>query len=309
MERLRAARIRAIAVREWREAAASRSFVVVSVLLPALMLGLTVLPMYLAGSDAAPTSPSDTLLANQYVLGLLLVLLLFLGVAAQSQALLRSVMEERGTRMMELLLSSITPLEMLVGKLLGYAAVALTQLVLWVVTGVVLVAAFHLTSAIQLIRSAGVTTGVLFLCCYAVGYLLYASIYAAVGAVIAAEREAHLYQQLLGLMLMIPFVASAALISNPGSALVARLTWIPLLTPTLLLLRWAFGAVTPFEIVGTLLVTLLAAFAALMLAARVFRGAALLSARRLSWREAWRAGVRQSYGSESTMSSKRSHSL
>ncbi|HET7565373.1 MAG TPA: ABC transporter permease, partial [Gemmatimonadaceae bacterium] len=123
----RPSRVHVIVRREWHEAVASRSFLVVSIMLPGLMLVLAMLPMYLAGGAAA-SSPSDELLANRYMLGLLLVLLLFLGVAAQSQALLRSVMEERGTRTMELLLSSITPFELLLGKLLGYCAVAMTQL-------------------------------------------------------------------------------------------------------------------------------------------------------------------------------------
>ncbi|HEX6966385.1 MAG TPA: ABC transporter permease [Gemmatimonadaceae bacterium] len=273
--------------REWYEAVASRSFLVVSVMLPGLMLVLAILPMYLAGG-AASASPSDALLANRYMLGLLLVLLLFLGVAAQSQALLRSVMEERGTRTMELLLSSITPFELLLGKLFGYCAVAMTQLAVWAASGIVLAELFGLTSALHFFAGAGWATWVLFVSCYLVGYLLFASIYAAVGATAAHERDANLYQQLLAITLMIPFVASAALASNPQATLVAELTWIPFLAPTLLLLRWAFDAVSLVEIVGSLLVALLTSLAALLLAARIFRGAALLSGRRLTWREAWR---------------------
>jgi len=299
----RLSRVRAIAVREWRDAVMTRSFMVVSVLLPGMMLGLAVLPMFLAEGTAP--SPSDELLANRYMLGLLLVLLLFLGVAAQSQALLRSVMEERGSRMMEILLSSITPLELLLGKLFGYCAVALTQLAVWVAAGVAMAQLFGLSSTLRFISGAGTGTWILFLCCYAVGYLLFASIYAAVGAITVAEREANLYQQLLAITLMVPFVASAALASNPQSAIVAQLTWIPFLAPTLLLLRWAFGAVTMPEIVGSLSLALLVALGALVLAARIFRGAALLSARRLTWRDAWRA----TYRSGSTMSSNRSHCL
>jgi ABC-2 type transport system permease protein len=284
------ARVRVIAFREWRDAVHSRSFVIVSLLLPAMMLALAALPVYLAGEAAGPASPSDAALANRFTLGLLLVLLLFLGIASQSQALLRSVMEERSTRMMEMLLSSVTPLELLLGKLAGYCAVALAQLAIWVVSGVVLTRIAGLSAALRFVAAAGIGTGVLFLCCYAVGYVLYASIYAAVGAVTVAEREANLYQQLLALTLMIPFVASASLVSNPASPLVAQLTWVPFLAPMLLLLRWAFDAVSLLEIVGSLALTALAAFAALVLAARVFQGAALLSERRLSWREAWRVG-------------------
>ncbi|HET7563478.1 MAG TPA: ABC transporter permease, partial [Gemmatimonadaceae bacterium] len=170
------------------------------------------------------------------------------------------------------------------------------QLALWAAAGIALAKLFGLSAALHFFAGAGWGTWVLFLACYVVGYLLFAGVYAAVGAITAAERDANLYQQLLAIMLMIPFVASAALASNPQSAVVAELTWVPFLAPTLLLLRWAFDAVSLAEIVGSLLVALLASFAALLLATRIFRGAALLSARRLSWREAWRVTRRSGLG-------------
>jgi ABC-2 type transport system permease protein len=198
------------------------------------------------------------------------------------------VIEDRVNRMMEVILSSVHPLELLLGKIIGYAAVALTQLSFWLFSGWLLSRVAGLPFALRIFETAGWRTLVLFVLCYAVGYLLYGSVYATVGAVLGGEREAVLWQQLLGLVLIAPLVVTAAVASQPDDVLVARLTWIPFMAPTLVLLRSAFDAITLSEIVGALALTTLTALATLSISARLFRGSTLLSARRMSWREAWR---------------------
>jgi ABC-2 type transport system permease protein len=285
---LRGSRVWATLVREWRETVRNRTFVMVSLVIPAFMLGITIIPAYLSGEDPVGADTRRELLANRFVAAVVLVILLFLGITSQAQALLRSVLEERGNRMMEVILSSIDPLELLIGKILGYAAVAITQLALWVVTAIVLSRLTGLPLVLQLLHAAGARTLVLFVICYLVGYLLYASIYAIIGAVIGAEREAGLYQQLLSLVLVFPIAITLSLVARPGDVLAERLTWVPLVTPTLVLLRSAVSHISTTEIVGSLSLAVVTAFALLALAARLFRGFTLLSGRRLGWGEAWR---------------------
>jgi ABC-2 type transport system permease protein len=289
---IRASRVRATMAREWRETVRNRTFFVVSLIIPAFMLGITILPAFLSGSDPSAADERRDLLANRFVAAVILVILLFLGITSQAQALLRSVLEERGNRMMEVLLSSIDPLELLVGKLLGYAAVALTQLALWVATAYALSRVTGLPLLLQILESAGSRTLLLFVACYAVGYLLYASLYAIIGAVVGAEREAGLYQQLLSLILVFPIAITLSLASDPTSNVAVRLTWFPLVTPTLVLLRSALSRISSLEILTSLSLAFLTAFLLLALAARFFRGVTLLSGRRLAWSEAWKASRR-----------------
>lgn len=277
-------------VREWSETVRNRTFLMVSLVIPAFMLGITIIPAYISG-DPGDAATRGELLANRFVAGVVLVILLFLGITSQAQALLRSVLEERGNRMMEVILSSVDPLELLLGKIAGYAAVAITQLALWIGTALVLSRLTGLPLVLQLLEAAGARTLVLFVVCYLVGYLLYASVYAIIGAVIGAEREAGLYQQLLSLVLVFPIAVTLSLVTRPGDVLAERLTWIPLITPTLVLLRSAVSSISMTEIVGSLAVTLLTAFALLALAARLFRGFTLLSARKLGWADAWRGSA------------------
>ncbi|MFN2397686.1 MAG: ABC transporter permease [Gemmatimonadaceae bacterium] len=286
---LRFTRVRAVAMREWMETVRNRTFLLISLIIPGMMLGMMVLPGVLLERRGISVPPTDSLFANQTTLGLVLVVFLFLGITSQAQALLRSVIEERGNRMIEVILSSIHPLELLLGKIIGYAAVAATQFAFWLVSGAALSKVAGLPFAMRFYQNAGWETLILFAACYAAGYLLYASIYATVGAVLGGEREAVLYQQLLGLVLIAPLVVTAALAGEPGDVLVQRLTWFPLMTPTLVLLRSAFNAITISEIAGSLTLTAITALLMLSLAARFFRGTTLLSSRRMTWREAWRA--------------------
>jgi ABC-2 type transport system permease protein len=191
------------------------------------------------------------------------------------------------------ILSSVHPLELLIGKIIGYAAVAATQLALWVGVTALLMGVRGLPFAVRFLDALGWPLLALFAASYAVGYFLYASIYAAVGAVVTAEREAILLQQLLALALVSPFVIAATLVAHPTDPLAARLTWVPLLAPTLLVVRAAFAPVAIAEVAGALTLTALTALATLAIAARLFKGATLLSSRRLSWREAWAEGGRR----------------
>jgi ABC-2 type transport system permease protein len=283
--------VSAVARREWVAMVHNRSFLILSLMVPAIMIGLTLLPAIIARRQGVEM-PSIDFTGKQFLVGLLLVVFLFLGVSTQSQALLRSILEERGNRMLEILLSSIDPLELLYGKIIGYALIALTQFGVWLLAALALSRILGMPFVIRFFQAAGWDMLPLFLACYGAGYLLYASLYAIVASVIGAEREAILYQQLLALALVLPFVLTVSLGANINDPLARELTWIPFMTPTLLLLRSVYEPLSPWTVVGSLALTLATAAVALVLAARLFNGASLLSSKRMGWVAAWREGSR-----------------
>ncbi|MEP6691381.1 MAG: ABC transporter permease [Gemmatimonadaceae bacterium] len=285
---MRRARVRAIALREWRETVFNKSFLVVSLLVPGLMVGVSLLPGWIATRQGIEQMPDNAVRAGgPQLLALLLMIFLFLGVTSQSQALLRSVMEERSSRMVEVLLSSIEPLELLVGKIIGYAAVSMTQFMVWIGAGFALSAVLGMPPLLRLLGSAGPRMTLLFLSCYAVGYLIYASLYTLLASVVSAEREAYLYQQLFALVLVSPFVITIALVANPAGATARQLTWVPLFTPTMLLMRAALGEVPMPVIAGSLTTGALTSAVLLVIASRLFRGTTLLAVRRVPLRDVW----------------------
>ncbi len=289
---MRSNRVFAIAKREWRETVRNKSFLVVSLLVPAMMVMLTLVPGWIAMRNGMPRIPeTDSAQAQGYLVALLLIIFLFLGVTSQSQALLRSVMEERGNRMVEILLSSVRPIELLSGKMVGYAAVSATQFFVWLVSAVALSAFFGLPSLLRVLMTAGLRITVVFVACYAVGYLIYASLYTVLASIVSAEREASLYQQLFALLLVLPFIVTMSLAGHPNDPAVVHLTWVPVLAPSLLLLRSAFAPVPAWTVIGALAVSAATGLLTLALAARLFRAATLLATRRTPWKEIWGSKV------------------
>ncbi|MDQ6831568.1 MAG: ABC transporter permease [Gemmatimonadota bacterium] len=286
---MRSSRVFAIARREWRETVGNKSFLVVSLLVPAMMVLLTLVPGWIAARNGMQRLPdAEGAQAQGYLVALMLIIFLFLGVTTQSQALLRSVMEERGNRMVEILLSSVRPIELLTGKMVGYAAVSVTQFMVWLLSAVALSAFLGMPSMLRVLMAAGVRITVVFVACYAVGYLIYASLYTVLASIISAEREANLYQQFFALLLVSPFIITLSLAGHPNDPTVVHLTWVPILAPSLLLLRSAFAPVPIWTIAGALAVSAATGVVILALAARLFRSTTLLATRRTTWREMWR---------------------
>ena len=121
-----------------------------------------------------------------YLTPIIFVMMLFFAIFMSSQILLKSVMEERTNRLVEILLSSITPGELMSGKIIGLGLLGLTQLALYLIVG------YFASSykGIQVVTSANV---ILFLIYFVLGYLLYASIFASIGTIFNSEHEAQQY--------------------------------------------------------------------------------------------------------------------
>lgn len=203
--------------------------------------------------------------------------------------LLNSVMEEKANRVLEVLLSSATATELLTGKVLGVAMVTLTVLAVWGGFGAVGVtllaqqsadAAGAVASALESVVRNGLW---LWLVGYFVGgYLMYAMVFAAIGAFCETPREA---QTLIGpimMVLVVPIFVLQFAIRDPDLAIVRTLSWVPFFTPFLMSARAPSGPPL-VEMVGTL--ALMAAFTALIvwLAAKAFRAGAL-STGKLDWK-------------------------
>jgi ABC-2 type transport system permease protein len=189
--------------------------------------------------------------------------------------LLNTVIEEKSNRVIEVLLSSASVTEILTGKILGGAALSLTTMSFW---GAI---AFWLLN-----RSAPDMLGVVgaaltghglvlwFAAFFIVGYLMYASIFAAIGSYCETPREA---QTLLGpvmVLLTVPIVFLGATISAPDAPLLKILVWVPFFTPFLMTTRVAAGAPV-VELVAALVEMILMAAFVMWLSGRAFRSGAL----------------------------------
>jgi ABC-2 type transport system permease protein len=203
--------------------------------------------------------------------------LFMISIFITSGYLLQSVTEEKENRVVEIVLSSIPPLPLMGGKILGLGGAGLTQVGIWVLTALV---AIPLLSS-QVSNLSGIeidpTILVLALVYFVLGYLAYGAIFAAIGAIAPGNREAQQYSGFLGFFAAIPFILFAVFLSDISSTLVIALSIFPLTAPTSMLLVLGLSEEIPWTLVGASLTSLtLFALLATWASARIFRATVLL---------------------------------
>jgi ABC-2 type transport system permease protein len=191
--------------------------------------------------------------------------------------LLSSMTKEKENRVMEILMVSITPRQLLTGKVVGLGLVGLIQTILWAGTGYTILritgSEFNLGSAIQLPPSI-LIWGLLF---FLLGYAVYASLMAGLGALVPNLREASQATFVIILPMILPLMFISVLIEDPGAGIAVGLSMFPFTAPVAMMTRLATGTVPVWQ--PAVSAILLAATAALVLrlVTRMFRAQAILS--------------------------------
>ncbi len=207
-----------------------------------------------------------------------LMMLLFL-IMGSGQLLVRSFVEEKANRLVEVLVSSCTPTQLMIGKVLGLSALGLTQMAFWALIGVATSAAFAVS------YFPPVNQILLMLVYFVLGYLLYSAIFIAFGSPVTTEQEAQQITQYLVLFLVLPIALVMGVIQQPNASWVKALTYIPLLTPTFMILRIPIQLPSPFEIIATILLLIASVYFMMVVAGRIFRIAILATGKRPSVKE------------------------
>lgn len=196
------------------------------------------------------------------------MMMMFFLVNTSGQLLVRSMLEEKSNRVVEILVSSCSAGDLMTGKLIGLSGLALTQVSFWALIGIGVSARF----SIPLIAGP---SALLMLVYFIFGYLLYAAIFIAAGSPVSTEQEAAQINSYLAMILIVPIVVAFMVVQDPNSTVVRVLSFIPLLTPSMMAMRIPIQLPSPAELGASIL--LLAASAAVMMwiAARIFRTAIL----------------------------------
>ncbi len=194
--------------------------------------------------------------------------------------LLNSVIEEKSNRVLEVLLSSASVPEILGGKILGVAALAATVLAVWGGAGLIAVVRFAPPGLADQMAAALMTHGLIaiFLAYFVLGYLMYASIFVAIGAFCETPREAQTLVGPLMLMLSLPMIFLSQAIKRPDAPLLEWLAWFPPFTPFLMTARAASGPPW-WEIAGTLALMAATSTGVVWISGRAFRAGALSTAK------------------------------
>jgi ABC-2 type transport system permease protein len=221
--------------------------------------------------------------------------LLYMVLLLYGTAVMRSVLEEKSGRMVEIVLSALRPRDLMMGKILGVGAVGLTQLGVWLLAGMAAVRFLPdrwlggMVGMDRGLASVLPTTGVMFqlVAFFLLGYLLYASLYAAVGAVCSREEEAQQAQLPVTLLLVVPVVLLPSVMSDPMAAFGRWMAFVPFFAPVLQFARSAAGAAAPWEIAVTLGLMALSVPVVAALAGRIYRVGLLMQGKRPGLRSLW----------------------
>ncbi len=210
------------------------------------------------------------------------VILLYGQLIAFGMWVAMGVVEEKSSRVVELLLSTVRPWQLLAGKIIGVGLVGFAQLLLTAVVGLIVGRA---TDMITL--QAGVIGTVLdVLAWFVLGYAFYACAFAAAGSLVSRQEELQNTVSPLSLLLVASFVLSFQAISNPGGGLAKVLSIIPPFSAMIMPPRVAAGDVPAWQIAVAVALMLVAILALVRLSARIYAAAVLRSGARVRWSEA-----------------------
>ncbi len=233
----------------------------------------------------------ESVLFSSFFGPLIFVLILFVAIQTTSQYLMSGVVEEKENRMMELLVTSSRPGEMLWGKVLGLGAIGLTQILVWAGAGLIYILSRGVGQFGVTLASLNLSGGIilLMLAYFLLGYLFNGMLMAGIGASSSVEAESRQIAGLLNLLYAFPFFFIIAFISDPNSVGPVILSMIPFTAPLSMIMRTAFTSVPPVEIALSLLILFASTVIVAWVSGRVFRVGMLAYGKRLSLRDIFRA--------------------
>lgn len=219
-------------------------------------------------------------------------MLLYLSILMYGQAVLRGVIEEKQTRVAEVVVASVSAVKLLGGKVLGVGAVGLTQILIWIVVGFALTKVrgtvlghFGIESTPMMFPGISLGSAILLILFFLLGYTFYAALFAMVGATVTNEQDAQQAQMPVVMLLVVSAFALAPVLAAPESKLAYTMGWLPFSSPIIMPLRMSVVSLEPFDIITSMTILLCSCYIAVILAARVYRTGLLMYGKRPAFRE------------------------
>jgi ABC-2 type transport system permease protein len=236
------------------------------------------------GQTQSNRSTSD--IVAGYILAYAGIILIFMSVLLYGNGVAMGVAEEKGSRIMEILVNAATPFQLMAGKIIGIGAAGLTQMTAFVAVGISMLLLQNPIKAALLgsntgglnlnITGSAITLLLLLLVYFILGFLLYATLYAAMGALVKRQDEVQNAVQPLTWLFMVGYFVSFFAIYIPDATWVKVISYVPFWTPTTMLMRIGVGSAAWWEIALTIVLMLVAIFICAVIAARIYRYGVLM---------------------------------
>jgi ABC-2 type transport system permease protein len=218
---------------------------------------------------------------GQFYVAFGLAFTLYMMLLMYGMATMRSVLEEKTSRVMEVLLSSVTAKELMAGKVLGLGAVGLTQIAVWVVFlagigGSSMITSPDTKEALNIPLPVLVFLPIFFV----LGYMLYSSMYAALGALVNSEQEAQQWQWFVTMPLIIPIISMTEIVRQPDSMVATWMSMVPFFSPILMYVRMVAHTPPLWQIVLSIAILLATTYLMVVLCSRIYRVGILMYGKR-----------------------------
>ncbi len=216
-----------------------------------------------------------------FLVSFTMVMLLYVNMLVYGFAVMRSIIEEKSSRILEVLLSSVTSKQLLAGKIIGVGAVGLTQTIIWLLVALAfslpgLTSSRSIMSNVQ-IPMAGIVAFAVF---FILGYFLYATMYAALGSMVNSDQEAQQVQWPAMLPIIFSIVLSTPVLQHPNSPLAFWTSMVPFFAPILMFVRVMVETPPMWQIVLCIALLLLTTWGLLGLSSRIYRVGILMYGKR-----------------------------
>ncbi|MFC1782835.1 ABC transporter permease [Planctomycetota bacterium] len=231
-----------------------------------------------ASTDGEKVSEAEMISA--FMVPFLFLFMMFFGIFVMGQQILTSVVEEKSSRIIEMLLSALTPFELMAGKIIGLTAVGLTIIIIWAaaVYGVMTWQGVNLPVGWEIFP--------FFVIYYVLGFMLLTSILAAIGSTCNTTKEAQSLMTPVTIMFVAPMMTWFILAQNPNGTLAVVFSFIPPITPMIMMLRIAASDELPLlHILATIVLMLVSVPVVMWMAGKVFRTGILMYGKRPGLRE------------------------
>jgi len=227
-----------------------------------------------------------------FIISYFLVLILYMTLIFYGQIILRGVIEEKSSRVVEIVLSSLKPYQLMAGKILGIAAVGFTQYAIWALFGIaavkysgsIITKFFPAAQGFQ-VPSIPPYIFIYFVLFFILGYFLYATLYATVGSMVNSEKEAQQLVMPVTMFLVVPILLMMFVIRSPNSSLSVVLSIIPFFAPILMLLRVCILLPPFIQVGGSVLILILTTILMIWLTAKIYRVGILMYGKRPGFKE------------------------
>jgi len=250
-------------------------------------------------------SKAEASMGIGFICGILIYIFIFM----YGTMVMRGVIEEKTSRIVEVIISSVKPFQLMMGKILGVALVGLTQFALWILLTIAIASVAELMfmdsssmtselnstqQSILLSELSNLTGGinlmqilVSFIFYFLAGYLMYSSLFAAVGSAVDAEADTQQFVLPITIPLILAFILIQPIMENPDGPLAFWMSIIPFTSPVIMMVRLPFGVAT-WELALSMSILILSFVLTTYLAGKIYRTGILMYGKKTSYKELWK---------------------